>query len=152
EGAHSSDLKDRTGAKLSADDYGRLVPASNRFPSAKDGAGFKPLAEKLHAMGLKFGIHVMRGIPRQAVNDNSWIEGSEFRATDAANTKSICWWNPDMYGVNGDSPAGQAWYDSILRLYAGWGVDYIKVDDLSQPYSSAEIEAIRRAIDKCGRP
>jgi hypothetical protein len=56
-----------------------------------------------------------------------------------------------MFGVDGTSAAGQAYYDSILRLYASWGVDYIKVDDLSQPYSTSEIEAIRRAIDRCGR-
>ena len=55
-----------------------------------------------------------------------------------------------MYGVRGATPAGRAYYDSILRLYASWGVDYIKVDDISSPYQTDEIEAIRSAIDKCG--
>ncbi len=151
-GAHSSKLTDRAGARLTADEYGRLLPALNRFPSAAGGQGFKPLADRLHSMGLKFGIHVMRGIPRQAVAANTPIEGSSFRAADAANPASKCGWNPDMFGVFGAKPAGQAWYDSILRLYAGWGVDYIKVDDLSAPYSEAEVEAIRSAIDRCGRP
>jgi hypothetical protein len=151
-GAHSSNLKDRAGAPLTADEYGRLLPAPNRFPSAADGRGFKSLADKVHAMGLKFGIHVQRGIPRQDVKANTPIEGSNFKAADAANTGNTCPWNPDMFGVNGASPAGQAWYDSLMRLYAQWGVDLVKVDDLSNPYSAAEIEAVRKAIDKCGRP
>ena len=59
---------DRTGASLFADAFGRLLPATNRFPSAIDNRSFKPLADQIHAMGLKFGIHIMRGIPRESVN------------------------------------------------------------------------------------
>ena len=103
-------------------------------------------------MGLKFGIHVMRGIPRQAVRANSPIEGSRFHAADAGRTGDTCEWCPDMYGVDGAGPGGQAWYNSIFRLYASWGVDLVKVDDLSRPYRRSEIEAIRRAIDASGRP
>ena len=102
-------------------------------------------------MGLKFGIHVMRGIPRLAVAGKMPIEGSKFNAADAANVGSTCVWCPDMYGVRADTPAGQDWYDSILRLYAQWGVDFVKIDDLSAPYSDKEIEALRKAIDHCGR-
>ena len=54
-------------APLEMDSWGRLIPAVNRFPSAADGNGFKPLADYVHNKGLKFGIHMMRGIPRQAV-------------------------------------------------------------------------------------
>lgn len=140
------------GGPVVMDAYGRVVPAPNRFPSAADGKGFKALADKTHAMGLKFGIHVMRGIPRQAVSANTPIEGSSFRAADAANQKSSCGWCKDMWGVNVTNQAGQDYYDSIFRLYASWGVDFVKVDDLSTPYHLEEIEAIRRAIDKCGRP
>jgi hypothetical protein len=102
-------------------------------------------------MGLKFGFHVMRGIPRQAVKAATPIEGSAFTAADAADTKSKCGWCPDMYGV-ADNAAGQAWYDSCARLWASWGLDFVKVDDLSNPYSAHEIEMLRKAIDKCGRP
>lgn len=143
--------RERTGAKLFADEFGRMLPATNRFPSAIGGAGFKPLADQIHALGLKFGFHMMRGIPRQAVRAKTQIEGSSFTAVDAANPKSICGWCPDMFGVQ-DNAAGQAWYDSMFRLYAAWGLDFIKVDDLSVPYSAWEIEMIRKAIDKCGRP
>jgi hypothetical protein len=141
----------RAGAALFADDYGRLLPATNRFPSSAGGAGFKPLADQIHAMGLKFGVHIMRGIPRQAVKAKTTIAGSIFTAADAGNTNNICGWCPDMYGVR-KNEAGQAWYDSCAKLWAWWGVDFIKVDDLSNPYSWHEIEMIRKALDKCGRP
>jgi alpha-galactosidase len=137
----------RTGAALAADEFGRLLPAPGRFPSAANGLGFKPLADQLHSLGLKFSIHVMRGIPRQAVRANTGIFGGEFTAADAGDTNDECVWCPDMFGVR-DNTAGQAWYDSCARLWASWGVDYIKVDDLSEPYHAAEIEMIHRALAK----
>lgn len=145
----------RPGAKLEMDRYGRLLPAIKKFPSSSGGQGFRLLADYVHSKGLRFAIHIMRGIPRQAVRQNSAILGSELRATDIADTKSTCSWNPDMYGVDMSKPGAQAYYDSLFKLYASWGVDYVKVDDISRPYDTvqqAEIEAIRRAIDKTGRP
>ncbi|MBN2163235.1 MAG: NPCBM/NEW2 domain-containing protein [Pontiellaceae bacterium] len=145
----------KPGAPLEMDAYGRLLPANNRFPSAEDGKGFKLLADYVHSRGLRFGIHIMRGIPRQAVQQNTPVLGTELHAQDVAVTDSTCPWNPDMYGVDATTPGGQAYYDSIIALYASWGVDYIKCDDISRPYDAvqqAEIEALRKAIDKCGRP
>ncbi len=136
---------------LPADKFGRLLPAPNRFRSAADGQGFKSLADKIHGMELKFGIHIMRGIPRQTVMVSAPIEGSTFTAAAAANTRSVCTWCEDMFGVQ-DNPAGQAWYDSLFRQYAAWGVDFVKVDDLTAPYRTREIEMVRQAIDKCGHP
>ena len=136
---------------LTMDAFGRLLPAPNRFPSASNGIGFKALADQIHAMGLHFGIHIMRGIPRNAVKVNLPINGSAFHAADAASTSDTCPWCPDMYGVRGATPAGQAYYDSLFRLYASWGVDYVKMDDTSAPYHADEINAVRKAIDKCGR-
>jgi alpha-galactosidase len=149
-GAHDNNRNARSDAPLVMDQFGRLLPAPNRFPSAADGAGFKPLANAVHELGLKFGIHVMRGIPRNAVHANLPIEGSGFTAAEAGNTNDKCVWCPDMFGVNSNA-AGQSWYDSCARLWASWGVDYIKVDDLSRPYHTAEVGMIRRAIDRCGR-
>jgi hypothetical protein len=143
--------KKSVGAQLFSDKYGRLLPATNRFPSAAEGAGFKPVVDKVHAMGLKFGIHVMRGIPRQSVNVGTPIEGSKFTAADAGDTNNTCSWCPDMFGVL-NNQAGQEWYDSCARLWASWGVDFVKIDDLSSPYSTHEIEMIRKAIDKSGYP
>ena len=137
----------RLGAKLAADEFGRLLPATNRFPSAVNGAGFKPLADQLHALGLKFGIHVMRGIPRQTVLANTKLLGGQYTATDAGDPNDKCSWCPDMFGVQSNA-AGAVWYDYCVQLWASWGVDYIKVDDLSQPYHTAEIEMIHDAITR----
>lgn len=141
---------------LCMDEFSRLVPAENRFPSAKNGQGFKALGDYIHSLGLKFGIHIMRGIPRQAVHQNTAIKGTDKTAREIA-LNNICPWNSDMYGVNVDLPEGQLYYDSLIELYAEWGVDFIKVDDIadSKLYGEAhrkEIVAIRQAIDKIGRP
>jgi hypothetical protein len=136
------------------DDNGRLLPAPNRFPSSKNGAGFKPLADRIHAMGLRFGVHLMRGIPRLAVERNLAVAGTKVRAKDIADTSSTCSWNPDMFGVDMKKPGAQAYYDSVFALFASWGVDFVKVDDLSRPYDAhaPEIEAIAAAIRLSGRP
>ena len=141
----------RAGAALTMDANGRLLPAPNRFPSATDGKGFQALADQVHALGLRFGIHIMRGIPRLAVKANLPIEGSTYKCADAADTGDTCGWCPDMYGVKGATPAGRAYYDSLMRLYGQWGVDYIKMDDTSAPYHADEIEAVHQAILKSGR-
>lgn len=136
------------------DNYGRLLPAPNRFPSSVGGKGFAPLAADVHKLGLKFGIHLMRGIPRLAVKRNLPIVGTRYRAQDIADTASTCPWNPDMYGVDMGKPGAQAYYDSVFRLYASWGVDFIKMDDMSRPYDAhaPEIEAAHKAILATGRP
>lgn len=134
------------------DANGRYEPAVNRFASAEGAAGFKPIADYVHAQGLRFGIHIIRGIPKKAVAANLPIAGRAFHAADAADTSDKCPWNPDNFGVKDDA-AGQAWYDSLMQQYAGWGVDYIKVDCIaSHPYKGDEIRMIHRAIVKTGRP
>jgi hypothetical protein len=136
------------------DRYGRLLPAPNRFPSSTGGKGFAPLAHAVHKLGLKFGIHLMRGIPRLAVKRNLPVLGTRFRAQDIADTNSICPWNPDMYGVDMRKSGAQAYYDSVFALYALWGVDFVKMDDMSRPYDAhaPEIEAAHKAIAATGRP
>lgn len=138
--------------ELVMDGYGRLQPAPGRFPSAANGAGFKGLADYVHSLGLKFGIHIMRGIPRQAVEKNTPVLGTNQHAADIADLKSTCSWNDDMYGVDMSKTGAQEFYNARIQQYADWGVDFIKVDDLSRPYHEAEIEAIRKAIDLTGRP
>jgi alpha-galactosidase len=133
------------------DSYGRLVPSLDRFPSAAHGVGFKVIADYIHQRGLKFGIHVMRGIPRKAVEVNAPILGTNYRARDIADTNSVCSWSTDMYGIDMSHPGGQAYYDSIVSLYASWDVDYIKADDMSSPYYPHEIGAFARAIHATGR-
>lgn len=142
----------RKNASLSMDNSGRLYPATNKFPSAVDGQGFKPLADYIHGLGLKFGVHLLRGIPRQAVKANTPITGTQFTAAQIANTSDTCRWNSDMYGVDISKPGAQEYYNSVFEQFSTWGVDFVKVDDLSRPYHTAEIEAIRHAIDLAGRP
>jgi hypothetical protein len=139
------------GARLEMDAWGRLLPATNKFPSAVNGAGFKPLAKVIHGEGLKFGLHLMRGIPRQAVAAKTPVLGTPFTAADIANTHDTCSWNSDMYGVDMTKPGAQEYYNSVFAQFAAWGLDFVKVDDLSRPYHQAEIEAIRKAIDRTGR-
>jgi hypothetical protein len=135
------------------DEYGRLVPAVNRFPSSASGAGFKPLADYVHSKGLKFGIHIMRGIPRQAVEKNLPIKGTAYHAAEVADKENACRWNPDMWGVDTTKPGAQEYYDSIAELYASWGVDFVKADDMgSHLYQPAEMKALSLAIKKTGRP
>jgi len=140
------------GALFVLDKYGRYVPAPNRFPSAANGAGFKPLADYVHSLGLKFGIHILRGIPREAVARDLPIAGSPYTAAQAVDMHATCPWSPDNYGVDPHSPAGQAYYDSIARLYASWGVDLIKADCIaSHPYAADEIRMLSAALAASGR-
>lgn len=143
------------------DEYGRFQPAPGRFPSSAGGRGFGPLAAYVHDLGLKFGIHIMRGIPREAAHRHCRIAGINVTADVVADPASICGWNPDMYGVR-PTPEGQAYYDSLIAMYADWGVDYIKCDDICDswiyrdipvmPFSGwEETRMIHRAIEKCGR-
>lgn len=134
------------------DKNGLLEPVEARFPSSANGQGFKPLADWVHSLGLKFGIHIVRGIPKQVVHDNLPIAGSSFHAADAADTSETCPWDDANYGVK-DNAAGQAYYDSMLKRYAEWGLDFIKVDCISDhPYRPTEIRQIAEAIKKTGRP
>lgn len=134
------------------DQYGRFLPSPVRFPSSANGAGFKPLADYIHSKGLKFGIHIMRGIPREAVNRNTPVLGTKLKASDVYNTDQLCKWLKDMYTIDCQKEGAQEYYNSLFKLYASWGLDFIKIDDLSAPfYHQGEIELIRKAIDSCGR-
>ncbi|MBQ6024727.1 MAG: glycoside hydrolase family 27 protein [Lachnospiraceae bacterium] len=141
-------------AKVEMDEYSRLYPDPKKFPSSKGGKGFAPLAEYVHSLGLKFGIHIMRGIPRRSAYMRTKIKGTNVTANKIANPNSICFWNPDMYGVNPKAEGAQEYYDSLLELYASWGVDYIKCDDICRmdaASSKNEIRMLHNAIEKCGR-
>jgi hypothetical protein len=141
------------------DQYGRWLPSPSKFPSSGSGGanGFKPLAAQIHALGLSFGIHLMRGIPRKSVSANSPIANSTYTASQAGNTSDTCAWDQHMYGVNATTDAGIAWYNSIYSQYADWGIDFVKVDDMMNPYTAgdplhtAEVEAVHNSIVGTGR-
>jgi len=135
------------------DEYGRYLPSVKRFPSAANNNGFKTLADYIHGKGLKFGIHIMRGIPVTAVKGKLPVKGANGITADQIYTTELqCRWLKDNYTVVADKPGAQEYYNSIMELYASWGVDFIKVDDLSRPYHQGEVELIRKAIDRTGRP
>ncbi len=139
--------------EFTLDAYGRYIPAVNTIPSAENGAGFKPLADYVHSLGLKFGIHILRGIPKEAVNKNLPIAGTRYRAKAAADVTDSCPWNTYNYGLKPGSPASQAYYDSIAKLYSDWGVDFLKVDCISShPYKAGEIRMLSAALRKVRRP
>jgi hypothetical protein len=139
-------------SQFNLDENGRYIPVQSRFPSAAGGTGFEALSNKLHAEGLKFGLHIIRGIPKQAVTRNVKIAGTTLLAADAADISDTCPWNTYNYGVK-NNPAGQAYYDSVARLYASWNVDYIKIDCISShPYRGDEIRMFSEAVRKTGRP
>lgn len=135
------------------DEYGRYQPAVNRFPSSKDGTGFRHLADYVHSKGLKFGIHIMRGIPKLAIQKKTLVKGTDGITADKIySTEGECKWLKDNYTVVAGRPGAQEYYNSLFEMYASWGLDFIKIDDLSTPYHTGEIEMIRKAIDRCGRP
>jgi alpha-galactosidase len=134
------------------DAQGLLIPSLKRYPSAIGGAGFKPLADWAHRRGLKFGLHIVRGIPKQAAERNTPISGTAFHAMDAADTHETCPWDDGNFGVQNNA-AGQAYYDSMIRQYAQWGVDFLKVDCISaHPFRATEIRQIHEALRKARRP
>ncbi|HTJ48521.1 MAG TPA: NPCBM/NEW2 domain-containing protein [Cyclobacteriaceae bacterium] len=141
-----------TDPQFNIDQYGRFIPAVNRFPSAANGKGFKPLADYIHSKGLKFGFHIMRGIPVIAVKQKLPVKGTSVTAADIFSNENQCLWLHDMYTIKPDVTGAQEYYNSIFELYAEWGLDFIKIDDLSSPiYFDGEIEMIRKAIDRTGR-
>jgi len=138
------------------DSNGRWLPSKGKYPSATGTVGFKSMAAQVHALGLNFGIHLMRGIPRKSVTASSPIADSTYTASQAGNSGDTCSWDDHMYGVKADTEAGKAWYDSIYKQYADWGVDFVKVDDMMNPYGgnalhTAEVQAVHNSIVKTGR-
>lgn len=130
---------------LNFNEYGLLQPSQTYFPN-----GLQPIIDRCHELGLKFGIHLMRGIPRAAVEANTKVKGTEYFAQDIADTTSICNWNPQNYGIDMSKPGAQEFYNSLVDQMAEWGVDFLKYDDLV-PYPK-EVEAIANAIEQSGRP
>jgi alpha-galactosidase len=140
-------------AQFRMDAFGRYLPAVNTYPSAAGHAGFRPLADYIHGLGLKLGIHILRGIPKEAVEKNLPIQGSQFHAKDATDTADTCPWNPYNYGLDTTKPAAQAFYDSLARQFAEWQVDLVKVDCISShPYKGDEIRLLSEALRNSGRP
>lgn len=136
--------KEKHAKEVKINEYGIYQPSDVYF-----GKGFKPIVDYAHKLGLKMGLHLMRGIPRKAVELNLPVKGTKYRAKDIADIESICVWNHQNYGVDVNKPGGQEYYDSVYAQVADWGFDFVKVDDIT-PYPK-EIVAVAKAIEKSGR-
>ncbi|MCG3148729.1 MAG: hypothetical protein PCFJNLEI_02174 [Verrucomicrobiae bacterium] len=130
---------------VGVDEFGRPQPAPVWFPN-----GVAAIAAACHAHGVRFGIHMMRGIPRVAVERNLPIAGTAWRARDVANPADGCSWCPDNCGVNVAHPGGRAYYASVIVQLADWGVDFIKYDDMIP--APDEVDAVADALAACPRP
>ena len=151
EGLNTSNFRMRNPPQF-IDEYGRVIPNIRKFPSAANGQGLKPLSDYVHGLGLKFGIHIMRGIPRQSVDKNTLVKNTLFRAENIASYTDTCAWYHGMLGVDMTKPGSREYYESLIELYTEWGVDYIKADNMTNPYYTSEIEALSNAIKRSGRP
>lgn len=141
----------RAQPKLTLDEYGRLLPSPNRFPLCANGS-FKPIADYIHSKGLKFGIHIMRGIPWEAVEKDLPIKGSKYSAKDIVLWDKTCVFYDGMRSIDMTKPGAQDYYNSIAELYAEWDVDFIKADDMiSYPPKYDEMKALRYAMEHNGR-
>lgn len=136
---HASDVR--------LNEYGYVLPSKTYFPN-----GLKPLIERCHELGLKFGLHMMRGIPRKAYDLDLPIKGTPYTARDIADLRpeNNCTWCTYNFGVDMSKPGAQEWYDGLIQHLADMGVDMIKYDDIV-PYPE-EVEAVAEAIEKTGKP
>ena len=151
----------------SIDEFGRLIPCTKKFPSSAGGKGFKPLADYVHSLGLKFGIHIMRGLPMQAAEAKTPVKGTNLTADQISYDRERCPWYNSLLTLDFSKPGAQEYYNSILEMYAEWGVDYIKADDLNawhavdnsdgsptgegSPFRIDDIEGLSTAIRNSGR-
>ncbi|KAI5352255.1 PREDICTED: alpha-galactosidase [Prunus dulcis] len=147
------------------DEWGRPIPDPDRWPSSKGGKGFTEVAAKVHSLGLKFGIHVMRGISTQAVNANTPIldtakgtayeeSGRKWTAQDIGIKERTCaWMNNGFMSVNTELGAGKAFLRSLYQQYAEWGVDFVKNDCVfGEDIDVPEISFVSEVLKQLDRP
>ncbi|KAK8928861.1 Alpha-galactosidase [Platanthera zijinensis] len=147
------------------DEWGRLVPDPDRWPSSRSGQGFKEVAQKVHDMGLKFGIHLMRGISLEAVNSNRTIldvttglpyeeDGRTWLAGDIGMRDMPCGWMKNGFlSVNTDLGAGKAFLRSLYQQYADWDVDFVKLDCVfGDDLDKKQIITVSEILESLGRP
>jgi hypothetical protein len=135
------------------DRYGRWVTRPDKFPPGPGGEnGIAVVASYVHSLGLKFGIYVTPGISDQAVAKNTPILGTHYTADEiATKTRENNYNCGGMSGINYSKPGAQQFVDSIVEEFAGWGVDFIKLDGITDN-NIADIEAWSNAIRQVGRP
>jgi hypothetical protein len=134
------------------DAYGRWVTDATRFPAKGGANGIKAVADYVHGLGMKFGIYVTPGISLQAVARNTAIKGTSVTARQIAepSVSELNYNCEGMVGIDFTKPGAQAYVNSIADEYASWGVDFIKLDGVSNA-DVPDVRAWSRAIRQSGR-
>ncbi|MFJ6081475.1 glycoside hydrolase family 27 protein [Streptomyces sp. NPDC092369] len=134
------------------DQYGRWVTDPVRFPPRGGENGIQVVADHVHSLGLKFGLYVTPGISQQAVAKNTEIKGTPYHARDIATTATESNYNcGGMVGIDYTKPGAQTFVDSWAGQFAGWGIDYLKIDGVGTP-DQQDVQAWSDALRKTGRP
>jgi hypothetical protein len=143
------------------DSNGRPTANSSLFPD------ISALIAHIHQNGQKAGISWRPGIAREVVLSDPLISGSTqyvkdalavpnapgnaYAATDALTSLS-------NYKIDFSTSAAQLYVESLVNLFASWGVDYIRLDGVA-PGSGIltidnrqEVQAWAEAISKSGSP
>ncbi|MBT2654743.1 alpha-galactosidase [Bacillus sp. ISL-18] len=131
------------------DKYGRWVVDPKKFPN-----GMKTLGDYIHEKGLKFGLYVTLGIPKGALDQNTPIEGTPYHAKDIVDFskgQKVSFNFDNMYAIDYSKPGAQEYIDSWAKLFASYGVDYLKIDGVRNE-DIPDIEAWAKALNKTGRP
>jgi Alpha galactosidase A/Alpha galactosidase C-terminal beta sandwich domain/NPCBM-associated, NEW3 domain of alpha-galactosidase/Carbohydrate binding module (family 35) len=134
------------------DQYGRWVIDATKFPASGSTDGIKTVADYVHHDGLKFGLYVTPGISKQAVAQNTAIEGTSYHAADIATTAGEANYNcGGMVGIDYTKPGAQEFINSWAKQFAGWGVDYVKIDGVGTG-DIPDVQAWSSALRQTGRP
>jgi hypothetical protein len=134
------------------DANGRWVVNTANYPGVGSKNGIQALAAYVHRLGLKFGIYETPGISSQAVAENTPILGTSYTADEIATTTPDNNYNcGGMVGINYGAPGAQAYVNSVVDELASWGVDYVKLDGITNK-NGPDVEAWQAAIHQSGRP
>ncbi|WP_329349142.1 NEW3 domain-containing protein [Streptomyces sp. NBC_01261] len=134
------------------DQYGRWVTDPVKFPPRGSENGVQVVADHVHSLGLKFGLYVTPGISQQAVAENTAIKGTAYHARDIATSTMESNYNcGGMVGIDYTKPGAQAFVDSWAGQFAGWGIDYLKIDGVGTS-DQQDVQAWSDALHHTGRP
>jgi alpha-galactosidase len=125
------------------DSNGRPTPNPGAFPD------MAALITHIHSNGQKAGIYWTPGIPLQAIVANPPILGTNYHLKDilaspytAGNVLAMSSTSsfPSNYKIDFTKPGSQDYINSIVDLFASWGVDFIRLDAVSPGSNSLDID------------
>ena len=160
---------DTTGPSVDA--YGRWIPLNSVYPGEGPFNGIQVLANYVHRLGLKFGIYETAGISQNAVTaatpilepGQTGLPGSQATVPgETAASIAVPGQGQDNYNCGNqdvinygplstaEGQAAQDYTDSVVDELASWGVDYIKLDGISNA-NGPDVAAWQAAIAQSGR-